>query len=54
VIDNDFDDALIASALEDLSVPTLLLALVHMTGDPKWIRGELEPQGLLLDWPRRA
>jgi hypothetical protein len=29
------DDAAIASALEDLSVPTLMLSLVHMTGDPK-------------------
>ena len=43
------DDATIASALEDLSVPTLMLSLVHMTGDPKWIRGEIKPQGLFLN-----
>ena len=29
------DDAVIAAALEDVSIPTLLLSLVHMTGDPK-------------------
>jgi hypothetical protein len=29
------DDAAIASAFEDLSVPTLMLSLVHVTGDPK-------------------
>lgn len=43
------DDAAIASALEDLSVPTLVLSLVHMTGDPKWIRGDIKPQGLFLN-----
>jgi 4-hydroxyacetophenone monooxygenase len=43
------DDAAIAAALEDVSVPTLLLSLVHMTGDPSWIRGRLRPQGLFLN-----
>lgn len=43
------DDATIASALEDLSIPTLMLSLVHMTGDPKWIRGDIKPQGLFLN-----
>lgn len=33
----DGDDA-IAGALEDVSVPALLCSLVHMTGDPAWIR----------------
>lgn len=28
----------IAAALEDVSVPTLLLSLVHVTGDPQYIR----------------
>jgi 4-hydroxyacetophenone monooxygenase len=32
------DDATIAAALEDLSVPALLCSLVHMTGDASWIR----------------
>lgn len=43
------DDATIAAALEDLSVPTLMLSLVHMTGDPSWIRGEIRPHGLFLN-----
>src|SRR5262245_38500996 len=32
------DDATIAIMLEDVSVPVLLCSLVHMTGDPSWIR----------------
>lgn len=28
----------IAAALEDVSIPTLLLSLVHITGDPRYIR----------------
>ncbi len=43
------DDATIAAALEDVSVPTLLLTLVHMTGDPSYIRGDLRPAGLFLN-----
>src|SRR5207237_657493 len=38
------DDAAIAAALEDVSVPALLCSLVHMTGDPSWLRGELRPR----------
>src|SRR5690349_11320330 len=34
----DDDDAAIAAALEDVCVPALLCSLVHMTGDPTWIR----------------
>ncbi len=43
------DDETIAAALEDVSVPTLMLSLVHMTGDPADIRGALRPQGLFLN-----
>src|SRR4029453_18442959 len=43
------DDAAIAAALEDASIPTLVLSLVHIPGDPSWIRGELRPQGLFLN-----
>ncbi len=43
------DDVTIARMLEDVSVPTLMLSLVHMTGDPKWIRGPIKPQGLFLN-----
>jgi 4-hydroxyacetophenone monooxygenase len=42
-------DEVIAAALEDLSVPTLVLSLVHLTGDPSWIRGPLRPRGLFLN-----
>ncbi len=43
------DDATIAAALEDVSIPTLMLSLVHMTGDASLIRGDLKPQGLFLN-----
>jgi 4-hydroxyacetophenone monooxygenase len=43
------DDAAIAAALEDVSIPTLMLSLVHITGDPTLIRGRLRPQGLFLN-----
>ena len=39
----------IAAALEDVSIPTLLLSLVHLTGDPQLIRGTLRPAGLFLN-----
>ena len=35
--------------LLDVSIPTLMLSLVHMTGDPSLIRGELSPPGLFLN-----
>jgi 4-hydroxyacetophenone monooxygenase len=42
-------DEEIASALLDVSIPTLLLSLVHMSGDPELIRGALRPAGLFLN-----
>jgi len=39
----------IAAALEDVSIPTLLLSLVHMSGDPELIRGRLRPAALFLN-----
>lgn len=42
-------DEEIAEALRDVSVPTLMLSLVHMTGDPSLIRGRLRPAGLFLN-----
>ncbi|WP_102144233.1 flavin-containing monooxygenase [Mycobacterium hubeiense] len=39
----------IAAALLDVSIPTLMLSLVHMSGDPSLIRGELKPAGLFLN-----
>ena len=43
------DDAAIAAALEEVSIPTLLNTMVHITGDPSWVRGELRPKGLFLN-----
>jgi len=37
-------DESIAAALDDVSVPALLCSLVHMTGDPSWIRGSIKPR----------
>lgn len=38
----------IAAALEQVSIPTLLLSLVHITGDPRFIR-EFKPAGIFLN-----
>ena len=43
------DDATIAAALEEVSVPALLCSMVHLTGDPSWIRGDLRPQYAMLN-----
>lgn len=43
------DDGTIAKALEDVSIPALLCSLVHMTGDPSWVRGEIRPLGAMLN-----
>ena len=40
------DAATIRAHLEDVSVPALLCSLVHMTGDPSWIRGVERPRML--------
>jgi 4-hydroxyacetophenone monooxygenase len=42
-------DVQIAEALLDVSIPTLMLSLVHMSGDPSLIRSELKPAGLFLN-----
>ncbi|MCV7006956.1 flavin-containing monooxygenase [Mycobacterium gordonae] len=38
----------IAAALQDVSIPTLLLSLVHITGDPRFIR-DFKQMGLFLN-----
>src|SRR5262245_44804755 len=43
------DDETIAAALEDVSIPALMCSMVHLTGDPKWVRDELRPAGLFLN-----
>jgi 4-hydroxyacetophenone monooxygenase len=42
-------DEEIAEALLDVSIPTLMLSLVHMSGDPGLIRTGLKPAGLFLN-----
>lgn len=44
----DTSDADIAAALEEVSIPTLLLSLVHITGDPRFIR-DYKQAGLFLN-----
>ncbi len=38
------DDAAISSALESASIPTLLVSMVHVTGDTSWLRGDVRPR----------
>lgn len=42
-------DEEIAEALRDVSIPSLMLSLVHMSGDPSLIRGRLRPAGLFVN-----
>jgi 4-hydroxyacetophenone monooxygenase len=42
-------DEQITEALLDVSIPTLMLSLVHMSGDAELIRGDLKPAGLFLN-----
>jgi 4-hydroxyacetophenone monooxygenase len=43
------DDQTIADALEDVSVPALMMSMVHMTGDPSILRGSARPAGIYLN-----
>ncbi|CAM8627540.1 TrkA Predicted flavoprotein involved in K+ transport [Acidimicrobiia bacterium] len=45
----DDDDDAIRAALEDVSIPTLLLSCVHMSGNLAVIRGALKPHGLVIN-----
>ncbi len=45
----DTSDEEIAAALEDVSIPTLMLSMVHMTGDPSIIRGDRRPVASFLN-----
>ncbi len=38
------DDDAIAKALAEVSIPALMCSLVHMTGDPSFIRGDMRPR----------
>ena len=41
-------DTDIAAALEQVSIPTLLLSLVHITGDARFVR-DFKPAGIFLN-----
>ena len=43
------DDETIAAALLDVSIPTLLLSMIHMTGDASLLDGPLRPAGVYLN-----
>jgi len=43
------DDASIADALADVCIPALMCSMVHLTGDPSWIRGEIRPRSAILN-----
>ena len=42
------DDAFIAAALEHASVPTLMMSMIHMTGDAGLLRGAIKPHTAVL------
>jgi 4-hydroxyacetophenone monooxygenase len=43
------DDASILAALADVSVPALIASLVHITGDPSYVRGDIRPREFVLN-----
>ncbi|GAB5450137.1 MAG: NAD(P)/FAD-dependent oxidoreductase [Halioglobus sp.] len=43
------DDATIAAALEDASIPTLMMSMLHMSGDTGLLDGELRPAGAYIN-----
>ena len=43
------DDALIARALEDASIPTLMMSMMHMSGDSSLLDGPLRPAGVYIN-----
>ena len=43
------DDGLIASALEDASIPTLMMSMIHMSGDASILDGDIRPGGAYIN-----
>ena len=39
------DDAFLAAALQQASVPTLMMSIIHLTGDASLLRGTIRPAG---------
>ncbi len=53
VRENDFeipaDDDEIARALEDASIPTLMMSMIHMSGDASLLDGPIRPAGVYIN-----
>jgi 4-hydroxyacetophenone monooxygenase len=43
------DDDAIAKALEDVSIPTLMMSMIHMSGDASLLDGDMRPVGIYLN-----
>jgi 4-hydroxyacetophenone monooxygenase len=43
------DDAFIARALQDASIPTLMMSMIHMSGDASLLDGALRPAGVFIN-----
>jgi 4-hydroxyacetophenone monooxygenase len=43
------DDDAIAAALRDVSVPALMMSMIHITGDASLLDGPLRPQGVVVN-----
>ena len=43
------DDAQVANALEDASIPTLMMSMIHMSGDPALLDGAARPGGAYIN-----
>ena len=46
------DDDTIRAALEDAHIPSLMVALVHLTGDAEILRGDIKPEISFLGDPQ--
>jgi len=49
VYDIPGDDAQIARALEDASIPTLMMSMIHMSGDAGLLDGAVRPTGVFIN-----
>lgn len=43
------DDDLIARALQDASIPTLMMSMIHMSGDASLLDGAIRPMGVFIN-----
>ncbi len=49
VFDISADDETIAAALEDASIPTLMMSMIHMSGDAALLDGDQRPAGVYIN-----